>query len=260
MKRYFRLYWLLSLQSVKTTLQHRTGIIFFVAGKIIRFGMFFVFAFMLLKNTKVLAGYSLNETLLFFLSFNVLDTLTQMLFREVYRFRWLVASGELDGVLLRPYHPFLKILFGGLDIMDAILLGPYLLILVYFVGQVSVVSWVNWLIYALLMMNGFLIATAFHIAVLALGVLTTEVDHTIMIYRDLSRLAVVPVDIYQEPIRSLITFVLPIGIMMTFPVKGLLNMLNWNLLALSFVLGIGIMLISLWFWRLALRKYQSWGS
>ena len=96
--------------------------------------------------------------------------------------------------------------------------------------------------------------------VLALGVLTTEVDHTIMIYRDLSKLAVVPVDIYREPIRSLVTFVLPIGIMMTYPVKGLLNMLNWNLIIVSLVLGLASLLFSLWLWGRALKKYQSWGS
>lgn len=259
MRRYLKLYWLLSLQSLKTVWQHKAGVLFFLFGKVLRFVMFFVFVFILLQNTKLLSGYTLAETLIFYLSFNFLDNLTQMLFREVYRFRWLVTSGELDGVLVKPYHPFLKVLMGGFDFMDALLIIPYGLLLAYYFNQISLTT--NGLfIYGLLMINGFVIATSFHILVLAMGVLTTEVDHAIMIYRDLNKLGVVPVDIYQEPLRSLITFVLPIGVMTTFPVKGLLNMLNWNLVWLSLGIGGLSLIISLWFWRLALRKYQSWGS
>lgn len=259
MKRYLKLYWLLSVQSLRTVWQHKTGVIFFLFGKTLRFVMFFGFIFILLKNTKVFTGYTLPETLIFYLSFNFLDNLTQMLFREVYRFRWLVTSGELDGVLVKPYHPFLRVLLGGFDFMDAVLLVPYGWLLIYYLRQINLTTTGLWL-YCLLMLNGFVIATGFHILVLALGVLTTEVDHAIMIYRDLGRLGVVPVDIYQEPLRSIITFVLPIGIMTTFPVKGLLNLLSWNLVWLSLAIGAATLIISLWLWRLALRKYQSWGS
>ncbi|OGK66625.1 hypothetical protein A2313_01270 [Candidatus Roizmanbacteria bacterium RIFOXYB2_FULL_41_10] len=260
MKRYLKLYWLFSVQSLKVVWQHKTGVLFFMFGKLIRFLMFLFFVMILVKNTKTLVGYTFNETLVFYFTFNVIDTLTQMLFREVYRFRWLVTSGELDGVLVRPYHPFIRVLLGGLDILDLLMLGPYLALLTYFLLQIGLTTSYNLSLYLLLVVNSLIIATAFHIVVLALGVLTTEVDHTIMIYRDLSKLAVVPVDIYREPIRSLVTFVLPIGIMMTYPVKGLLNMLNWNLIIVSLVLGLASLLFSLWLWGRALKKYQSWGS
>lgn len=260
MKRYLKLYWLFSIQSVKTVWQHKTGVLFFLFGKALRFLMFFVFIFILLKNTKLLVGYSLNQTLVFYLTFNVIDTLTQILFREVYRFRWLVTSGELDAVLVKPYHPFLKVLVGGLDVMDIVMLVPYLGLLIYFLGQAGVFTTGSFVIYLLLITNALVIATAFHILVLALGILTTEVDHTIMIYRDLTKMAIVPVDIYRQPIRNLITFVVPIGIMMTFPVKGLFNLLNWNLVLISVAFGGLSLSFALWIWRVALHKYQSWGS
>lgn len=259
MRRYLRLYWRLSLVSLKTVWQHKKGIIFFIIGKIARFGMFFTFMFMLLKNTKALAGYTLTETMIFYLSFNFLDNLTQMLFREVYRFRSLVTTGELDGVLVKPYHPFLKILLGGIDLMDGLLMLPYTFLLIYFLSQIPLTAG-GLFNYLLLMANGFVIASAFHIMVLAFGVLTTEVDNLIMLYRDTSKMGVVPVDVYREPLRTIITFFLPIGVMMTFPVKGLLNILNWKMIYLSLAIGVGSLLLSLWLWKVALRRYQSWGS
>jgi len=48
--------------------------------------------------------------------------------------------------------------------------------------------------------------------------------------------------------------------MMTFPVKGLFGMLQWNLIIISFALGLSSLLFSLFVWDKALKKYQSWGS
>lgn len=260
MKRNLKLFWFFSLYSIKQVAQHRTGIVFFMVGKVFRFFMFFMFVFILLSNTKVLAGYTLTQTLVFFLTFNVIDTLAQLLFREVYRFRPLVVSGEFDGVLVKPFHPLLKVLVGGVDVLDLILLVPYILVLGFFVIKAQTTASFSYLLYFMLLANAILIATGFHILVLALGILTTEVDHTIMIFRDLTRMAAVPVDIYRQPLRSVITFVIPIGIMMTFPVKGLFNLLSWQLILVSLAIGVGLFLVSLWSWQAALRKYQSWGS
>ncbi len=116
------------------------------------------------------------------------------------------------------------------------------------------------MLFILLLLNGMVIATAFHIIVLALGILTTEVDHTIMIYRDLSRVGMFPVDIYHEPIRTFFTFVLPIGIMMTFPVKSLFGLLTMQFMIISVVVGASLMVFALLLWRSAIRKYQSWGG
>lgn len=260
MKHYLKLYWLFSTMSLRIALQHKTGVLFFLIGKGLRFGMFYFFIFTLLKNTKLFAGYTLAESMLFYITYNVIDTFTQLLFREVYRFRYLVASGELDGVLIKPYPPFLRVLFGGMDLMDAIILLPYLWLLSHYLLQVPELSFSKLVLFGLLIGNSLVIATAFHILVLALGVLTTEVDHTIMIYRDISKMAAFSIDIYREPLRSILTFVIPIGIMMSFPVKGLLGMLNWKVLTGSVVLGAGALFFALWVWDRALKKYQSWGS
>jgi len=104
------------------------------------------------------------------------------------------------------------------------------------------------------------IATAFHIIVLAMGILTTEVDHTIMIYRDMTSLARFPLDIYREPIRSIFTFVIPVGIMMGFPAKALFSLLSPQFIFLSFVISWILLFLSIKLWQYALMKYQSWGG
>lgn len=260
MKKAWKIFLLFTTYSFKITFRHKTGIILFMLGKLIRFGMFFLFVYYLVSNTKLLAGYTLAQTIIFYMTFNIIDTASQLLFREVYRFRQLVISGELDTILVKPYHPFLRILIGGVDILDVIILVVYIVIAGFFITQLPAFSFIQILLYISLLINALLIATSFHIAVLALGILTTEVDHTIMIYRDMTRLGTFPIDIYKQPIRFLFTFVVPIGIMVSIPVKSLLDVLTFPWYAASFAFGILSVVIALQFWDYALRKYQSWGG
>lgn len=245
---------------MKSTFQARVGIIFFVIGKFIRFLMFFFLIFFLVSKTKVIQGYNTNQAILFYLTFNIIDTVSQLLFREVYRFRYLVTSGNFDTVLIKPYHPFLRILVGGVDILDLFMLIPYILLTSFFAIQSTALQSTNIVLYLSLMINSLLIATSFHIIVLALGILTSQVDHMIMIYRDTTSLGRFPMEIYKEPIRSIFTFIIPVGVMMTFPSRALFGLLNTQLIFISFLLGIFMFFASLKLWDFSVKKYQSGGG
>lgn len=258
--RYFRLWKKLTISSFLTYLTSRFAAIIFLVGKSLRFIFFGVFLITLFTNTRQLAGYTLTQAIFFYLTFNVLDTATQLFFREVYRFRQLVVSGDFDLVLVKPFNPLFRALVGGADLFDLLMLIPYVGALVYVVGMLGDVSFVNLMLYVLLLINGLLISTGFHIVVLALGIITTEVDHAVMIYRDLTMMGRVPVDIYSQPLRSIITFAVPVGIMMTFPAKGFLGLLSPRMITLSLVLGLLFIVLSLRVWRYALSRYSSASS
>jgi ABC-type uncharacterized transport system permease subunit len=240
--------------------QVRWGIIFFLLGKILRFLMFFFFVYLLVSKTKALKGYGVDQAIFFYLTFNIIDTTSQLLFREVYRFRPLIVSGNFDTVLVKPFHPFLRILLGGVDFLDLLMLIPYLFLTLFFAFKIGSLSAINLFFYLVLIVNALIIAAAFHIFVLALGIMVTEVDHAIMIYRDLTSLGRFPMEIYQEPLRGIFTFIIPIGIMMSFPAKALFGLLSPLLILLSFLTSFFFLMISLKLWDLAIKKYQSWGG
>jgi ABC-2 type transport system permease protein len=259
MKHNFQIFLLFARNSMRTTTQGRLGVVVFTIGKIIRFAFLFILLFFIFSKTRVLKGYSIQQAALFYMVFNLIDTISQILFREVYRFRSLVVNGSLDTILLKPYHPFLRILVGGVDILDIILLIPYTIITVIIASGIVPIGQ-NIFFFFVLLVNAIWIATSFHILVLALGILTTEVDHTILIYRDLTSLGRFPMAIYQEPIRSIFTFVIPIGIMTTFPSQALLGMLSRDMFLISFILSSVLFIIAMTTWNFALKQYQSWGG
>lgn len=241
-------------------LQSRFGAAMFIFGKFLRFIFFFFFLILLGSKTKTIANYSIWQMIFFFATFNLIDTLAQFFLREVYRFRTYVVNGSLDYILSKPLSPLFRSLFGGSDILDIPLLFislGFLFVAAFHVGSLTLQGV---FLYVLLIFNAFIIALAFHIFVLALAVLTTEIDSTLFLYRDLTQMGRIPIDIYKEPLRGIITFFIPVGIMMTFPSYALLGLLSWPGLLISLGIGSIFFFASIVFWRYALKRYASASS
>ncbi len=260
MKKYLRVWYLTTSNAVSKDLSNRLGAFLFVLGKASRLLLFGAFLFLLFSNRRTLAGYSLPEAILFFLTFNLIDSLSQLLFRGVYYFRNLVVRGELDYILSRPIRPLFAVLTSHTDVLDFILLWPIAAALVFSFSKIPGLNLLNYFVYLALIFNGLLLAAAFHILILALAITTSEVDNAVMIYRDLSSLGRVPVDLYREPIRFLVTFVLPVGIMVTFPVKALMGLLSLPVILISLVVTAVFFIFSLKVWGRSLRDYSSASS
>ena len=249
----------MTINSFSSMMISRLGAVLFIVAKLLRFFFFLIFLLLLTSKTQTLAGYSINQAVFFFLTFNLVDTLSQFFFREVYRFRQLVVSGNLDLVLVKPISPLFRSLLGGADLFDMFMIIPFAIAIIFYASSLhptieEIVS------YVVLLISGFGIAMAFHIFVLSLGILTTEIDHAIMIYRDITSTGRVPIDIYQEPLRGFLTFIIPVGLMMTFPAKALMGMTPWIWIIIAIGISILFLGLSIKFWNYALTQYTSASS
>lgn len=252
-----KIWWRYTSNSFQQVLSNRFLMVIFMTGKLLRVVMFLTFLGFLFQGARNLAGYSREQIILFYLAFNLIDTLGQLFFREVYRFRSLVVSGSLDYVLVKPVNPLIRVLTGGADVMD-------LFMLILLAGLTFIFAFQNFsiqpsgiLLFILLIINSLFISAAFYIFVLGVGIITTSVDHMVMIYRDFGSMMRIPVDLYVDPIRFILTFVIPLGIMITFPAKALLGILPMHLISISFAFSIISLTLSLKFWNFAVKKYTS---
>lgn len=249
-----------SVFSTQIGLQSRFGAILFVVGKFMRFGIFFFFIALLSSTVKEISGYSFWQMMLVFSTFNLIDVSAQLFFREVYRFRSYVIDGSVDYFLVRPIKPIFRFLFGGADILDFPLFIVSIFLVAFSIFKIGNVDIQGILLYLVLVINGFIIALSFHIFVLALGILSTEVDNTLWLYRDLTSMGKIPIDLYKRPLNSILTFIIPIGIMITFPSQAAFGTLLPQLAMISLVIGMFLLLLSSFSWRLAIRRYSSASS
>lgn len=259
MKKYLKVWWLMSRNSFLAILYAKIAVLIFLSGKILKFSFFVLFLYFLVSGSESLAGYNVNQAIFFFLTFNLLDVLGQFLFREVYRFRQLIVSGDFDLILVKPISALFRSLLGGADIIDLITVPPLIMAVIY-VGHLLDPSILHIAYYILLVINGLIIAAAFHIAVLAFGIVSTEVDHAVFIYRDLMNLGRLPVGIYREPIKSIITYLVPVGIMITVPARGLMGLVSTGGVIFSLGLGLVSIFVATKLWNRALKLYTSASS
>ncbi|MEK7534051.1 MAG: ABC-2 family transporter protein [Patescibacteria group bacterium] len=238
----------------------RFGAIIFILGKILRFAFFLLFLLLLISKTKVIVGYEIWQVILFFATFNLIDTVVQFFLREVYRFRSYVVSGDFDYFLIKPISPLFRSLFGGSDVLDISMLLISVGFVIMSIFKIGDISLSGVLVYLLLILNAFLIALTFHIFILVVGILTTEVDNTLWLYRDITQMGRLPIDIYKEPIRGILTFILPVGIMMTFPPKSLMGLLSIQSVMIALVVSTVLLYVSLKCWKFAISRYASASS
>ncbi len=260
MKKYIIIWYKSMIAQAQIAFASRLGVILFSIGKVLRFGFFLIFLLLIGSRTHEIGGYTIWEMIFFFATFNLIDTVPQMMLRSVYSFRRLVVSGDFDIFFLQPVPALFRALLGGSDILDLPILILIIGFIIYSGLHLPSFPVLGIFLYILLVLNAFLIAIAFHILVLSIGIVSTEVDNTIMLYRDLTQMGRVPVTIYQQGVSFLLTFVVPIGIMMTFPVQALLGALGLQLILYSFVVGIGFLIFSLFIWRIAIKHYTSASS
>ena len=260
MKRYFHIWWVLSVASIQTAAASYTTVVLFTFGKLLRFILFLGFILLLQLRTKSLGGYTTWEVILFFAVFNFIDTASQLFFREVYRFRPYITRGTFDFYLLKPFSPLFRSLFGGMDILDMPLLIISFGFIIFSAVMIGHISLIHSALFVLLLLNGLVIAAAFHIFVLCLGILSTTVDQLLWIYRDLTIFGRVPITVYQEPIRGFMTFVIPVGIMMAFPAQAMLGILSPLTILIAILIAGGLLVSSLLLWRYSLKQYTSASS
>ena len=258
--RLMKVWLMVSLRAAQSQLLTSWAGILFLIGKVVRFLLFFIFLFAVLGSAKNLAGYNPQQVILFFLVFNLVDISVQFLFRGVYQFRFLVVSGDYDLELLKPLPSFFRPVFGWTDILDFLTLIPLWLYFLWFGISQGIFSPGNFALFLALFASSLILGFAFHLIVCAVCVLTTEIDHLVWVYRDLTNMARFPTDIYTKGVQAVLTFTIPVVILITVPAKALMGILSWQGVLGSFFISGLFLWFSLKFWHYALSQYSSASS
>jgi ABC-2 type transport system permease protein len=259
--KYPRIWWRLAIMSLKTQMSNPIASVGYLLGKLFRLVFFIIFLLAIFQHTDRLAGYTLPESALFFLTFNAVDIMAQLFFRGIYGIRSIVRDGEFDYFLIQPTHLIWRVCFNTVDFLDLGMLMPIFGTIFYLFKKIpGIFSLGPALLYAVLLMNGMIIAFAMHLAVAGLAVWTQEMDNSIWIYRDLITLGRFPPTIYDTPLRMAMTYGIPIAVMVSFPAEAALGTLSGRLLIVAVIMS-GLSLgASLLFWQFSTRRYTSVSS
>lgn len=251
----------LASMSFSSLLSNRIDSLSYFFGKAIRFAFFGIFILSLFHFVDSIAGYSKYEVLFFFLTFNLVDVGSQFFLRGIYFLRNEVKKGQFDMVLIKPANPLFLVFTRLIDFLDLLFLIPIIGLLTYVAvlipGSFSLFSMLG---YGAFLMLSTILVLAIHIISSAVTVFTMESDNVIWLYRETMTLGRFPPTILSSGIQFIFTFIIPIIIIVAYPVKALLGELTVQHAILACIVTAFFFMFSLFIWKLSLRHYTSASS
>ncbi len=261
-KAYIKVWLKLTAQQFQSQIANaRLAAVLFIVSKLFRLGTAFLMVYLVVGRAELIVGYTLSQAILILALFNLVSSLIQLFMRGIYLFRQKVVDGTFDFYLLNPLSELFYSLFSYTDPLDLILFLPYLGIVIWaWLGTgfplslgiiIAVISAITISILTIL---------AWHIVIIAIGVKYLEVDNTIMLYRDLEKMASMPLEIYGKIGSSVLTYLFPFGLMATIPARIIFGLYHpWYLLGFA-LLALVQLRLALWFWHHCLQTYSSASS
>ena len=209
-------------------------------------------------RVQTIAGWQPEAAIILFGTFQIMSgVLTTYMEPNVAWFRYQILEGRLDDILLKPVPAlFLASLgtsasWGLLDIATGIVLVG--------IGQCLVGTlppWWHMVSWLILMMVGIVMTWSSRV-VLASAAFWAPSFQPDVLYKALWQFGRYPVQIYQQPLRFILTYVVPIAFVATFPAQALTHGSSAPFLGASVLGGAGAILLVRSVWTAGLRRYTS---
>jgi ABC-2 type transport system permease protein len=223
-----------------------------------------IFFWVIFQNIPEINGWNFGQ-LLFLTGFLNLSTgIWNLLFEGLspWNIERYILNGDFDRVLLKPVNSFFNMLISDFD-MDA--LGSIIsgVIILLAASQMLSISWslTNILLFVTMVSSSVLILTSVFVTLSTISfwyVRSREFSNMIMHFM---RFVEFPLEIYNNVIIFVLTFILPLGFISYYPSEVLLGKNFLPVISyLTPLISIVYFIASYKFWQFGLRHYTSTGS
>ena len=213
-------------------------------------------------HAESIAGWTYDELLVVMGLYFFLNGYRQMILQpNLSRMSEYVRLGTLDFILTKPVNgQFLVSLryLGVLNWSDPVMgLGLVLFALYRLRDKPSLLQWTVFLVLLLAAMV-LLYSVSLIMQTSTIWLVNVErVDALVMGLLETGRF---PVSFYRGWVRTVLTVIIPIAFLTTFPARALLGRLEWWLVVVAVLLAAVLLWVASTFWRLALNFYTGASS
>ena len=260
--RYFRLLALFLKSNLLMELEYRANFVAQATLGVVWAGIAFISVAVFFTQTEALGGWTYEQALIIVALSTIIEGAIQLILQpNVARIVQMVREGTMDFVLTKPVNSqFLATLryarYSGLaDIAAGV--GIMLFALGragYAPGAAAIAQ------FALMFAAALVIVYSIWLLMATLSFWFVKIDNLTELFRALFDTARFPVSTFPGLVRILLTFVLPIAFMTTFPAQAVLGRLDAAMTIVAVMLAGLLFAFSAWFWRRAVLSYSSASS
>jgi ABC-2 type transport system permease protein len=250
------------LNCLSRTMEFRAQFFAGIIAYAIWSGISLLFIDVVFGHVGAIRGWSRDEMWVLYGTFVILESLCYgLLGPNMWRFSSAVRDGSLDLALTKPVNTqfFVSTRYIDLNgVLNSIVGIALLLVGLHKVGrQPALLDWGLWLA---LLVCGMLLAYCVWFFCVTWSIWAVKLEGIAVIFDPMMQMARFPVQVYPVRVQALLTFVLPVAFLTTFPAQALLGHARGEIL----LIAIGLSAAALWlthrFFNFALKFYGSASS
>lgn len=260
--RYFKLYRAFVANCLSRAMEFRGQFFAGLFGYALWAGVSLLFIEAVFGSVGAVRGWTRPQMWVLYGSFVTLESLIYgLLGPNMWRFSTMVQDGGLDLVLTKPVNAQFFVSLRYIDLNGVLNCVPGLALLIYglrAVGHTPTAS--AWLLWLLLLACALVMVYAFWFFVVTWSIWFVKMEGVAVLIDPMLQAARFPLEIYPARVQGLLTGVLPIAFLTTFPAQALLGRAQ-PLIGIYALLLAGVLLtLNRAFFKFALRFYGSASS
>lgn len=259
MKRYLRIFYLFMKYSFMVKMEYRMDFLF---NSLVGIGwpLISLISFeVIFKQTSTLAGWTKNEVLILYGVFMIINVLWYTLFFEnLNNIPELIRSGKMDYILLLPLSSQFILSLRSIFLSTISNIFISIIILVFSViNSPGTFSLLNYLLGFLLIVNGLVIIYSIMLIVITSSFWFIRFQAFGTVYLTMTEGARYPVTLFKNPFQFIFTYIIPLGIIFTLPAKTIVKNISFPEVAIAFLIGLILFVVSHKIFYIGIRNYNS---
>ncbi|WP_134699857.1 ABC transporter permease [Ammoniphilus sp. YIM 78166] len=259
---YFSLFWDYLKQYLKTKMAYRLDLLNEMVSDFIFQAVNLVFILVVFQHTSLINGWS-REEIIFIYGFFLVPYALFTTFFNLWDFQErYIIKGEMDRVLTRPAHNLFQVMLENLNPESLAGAVTGMIIMGYASFQMDLsYAWYDPLIFVVLVLSGVLLYGGVYTGIAAIGFYSDSKTGIAPMIFNIQNYGRYPVDIYNNVIRFVLTWILPFAFVGVYPAAYFLGRDELQLYVwLTPVMGVLFFLVGLFVWNQGVKNYRGAGS
>ncbi len=262
-KRMFRMHRIFVAQEIKRMMEYKGDFLVGIIGFLLAQFFNLLFLWIIFASIPSLMGWSLQQ-IIFIYGFSLIPKgLDHLLFDNLWGIGYfIVRRGDFDKYLTRPINPLFHVMVEKLqiDALGELIMGIALIAVT--LPQLAIVWSVEKILLTLLVIPfATMIYVGIKTATAAIAFWTKRSGSIIFMFYMVNDFAKYPVTIYNNFVKTVITYVIPFAFTAFYPANYILTGENplFNV-GMTVIISIIVMTIGVFVWNKGIKAYESAGS
>ncbi|MFP7486746.1 ABC-2 family transporter protein [Priestia filamentosa] len=259
---YFSIFFQYIGQYMKTRLQYRADLFVEILSDLLFQAVNLVFILVVFGHTQLLHGWSRDEIIFiygfFLVPFAIFSTFFNIWdFNERY-----IVKGEMDRILTRPIHSLFQVILERIELESLFGAVTGLAVMIYAGSLLDLpFHWYDPFIFLLFVIGGALVYGGIFISLATIGFWSDARTSIMPTMYNIGNYGRYPVDIYNNVIRYILTWILPFAFVGVYPAAYFLKREEWYWYSfLTPVVGLAFFILSIVLWNTGVKRYRGAGN